>query len=77
MNCDCIEKADAQLKELNTEISVTFTLPAGNEYISVPTQWIAGSKPKRGTRPKVVLASFCPFCGVSTAKVSLGKSLSS
>lgn len=63
MDCDCIDKATEALKEHDTELDVTFLMPTMREVLRVPTKWCDGVKPKRGKRPKVVLITFCPFCG--------------
>ena len=68
MACDCIEKANGFLAPLNTRLSVRMLIERGEsggvsglrETIELGVEKIA----PRGKRPTVMLATFCPLCGV-------------
>lgn len=56
--CDCLAEANAKLEERNGEILTTIW-PVVRPIIA--TQKVDSKK--RG-RPAMMVASFCPFCGV-------------
>lgn len=53
----CIDKANARLLEYNTRLSSNLMNP---NTIFVETERVT---PRRGSRAKRVIATFCPFCG--------------
>lgn len=62
--CDCIKTTNEALEEKHNSILVTnmFGKP---ERCTIGT---AVLRPKRGARPVIMLATFCPFCGEKYAK---------
>jgi hypothetical protein len=66
--CDCVEQMDEKLKPLNTRLGLTFHVrrEAGKsrgEMVSLPMLVTEIVEKKRGARPKLVIPTFCPFCG--------------
>lgn len=62
MACACIERVDKMLAERNTELNVQFYTDGGPPTVIVST---LVKEPKRGAKASRMLATFCPFCGVS------------
>jgi hypothetical protein len=63
MSHDCIDRIDKALLEHSTRLSIAFTLSnPSRELIQVATM---KSDPSSKKKPKVMYASFCPFCGLS------------
>jgi hypothetical protein len=63
MSHDCIKKIDKALLEHSTRVAVSFSFSnPSRELIQVAT---AKSDPNSRKKPKIMFASFCPFCGVS------------
>lgn len=58
--CKCIEKVDKALKEQNTRLVVAIFLDGSPERAIIEVEKIDS---KNRTRPKRMIASFCPFCG--------------
>lgn len=63
-SCDCLKQFNEMLKERNTEIDVTFSLPRDGQPMSVRPK-IATSKIETRKRigPVIAAPTFCPFCG--------------
>lgn len=63
-SCNCLAQFNEKLKEHNTEIDITFTIPRdGSPMKSFPK--IATSKIEKRKRvgPMIAIPTFCPFCG--------------
>lgn len=58
MNCDCINKINAQLAKEGLALSVSYRMPNFEPFLNVQTVKLTG---KGKSTP--VAASFCPFCG--------------
>lgn len=58
--CDCIATADEHLAQFNTKIELPMWTSRGGRPPFVQTMKI--DEKKRG-KPKMIFASFCPFCG--------------
>lgn len=57
--CSCWKRVDKLLGERDgAKLSITFTL-TGHHYLQVKTEKISKSR----KAPKLILASYCPFCG--------------
>ena len=62
--CNCLAQFNEKLKEHNTEIDITFTIPRdGSSMKSFPK--IATSKivARKRIGPMIAIPTFCPFCG--------------
>ncbi len=59
-NCKCIDTIDEMLAKHNTKLDVVLFI-TGDCVASIAT--IKKDKKKSG-KPKTMLPSFCPFCGV-------------
>jgi hypothetical protein len=71
MTCKCFEKVNTQLAEHNTELVLLstpdFTRGVFETHLAIATSRIKNLRD--GKQAKVVVATFCPFCGKSlTAK---------
>lgn len=55
----CFESANEQLRKKNTKLSFAMQIPSGESRLVIGTEKIG-----RGPKPVLMLASFCPFCGV-------------
>ena len=68
MNCDCIAKANEQLREHNTYIPTQELLNTETgkvrRVLFVPTKAIKA----RGPKPLRPTANFCPICGTSLSE---------
>lgn len=61
--CECISRIDEKMKAYNTELALTLTFGENAEvYPTIMTQQIEKGRGK--PKAKVVLPSYCPFCGV-------------
>jgi hypothetical protein len=61
--CKCLVIVDKKLSAMHTRVSLTHILIKGS-FLSFPT--ILTEKTQgapRGSRPKTMVPSFCPFCG--------------
>lgn len=58
--CHCIDLANEKLVRDNTKIESIWVF--GKNYIPAGIRTVKVDKTKRGN-PKVIFASFCPFCG--------------
>lgn len=81
MNCECVSKIDAQLKEENRALngkSLIFDRNAGQIGVKlvIDTHWIDLKKAPRGLKqhPGTILANYCPFCGKETEFAPVDKS---
>lgn len=69
MNCDCIAKVDAKLKEAGMEYRLAVSLVFDDKMnvsnrLALPTVW--NDVRKRSKKPPpTMLCTLCPFCGVS------------
>lgn len=63
--CDCIETANRHLADFNTRIELPLWTASGARTPFVQTMKI--DEKKRG-KPKMIFASYCPFCGERYAK---------
>lgn len=63
--CDCMQKLDAKLAQHEVIVNRSMSLAGGPSRAVIETVRtdMSGRKPKRST-PNVI-ASYCPFCGVS------------
>lgn len=61
MACNCQAEMDKQLVKHNTALDYTISLNRG--YIGVNISTVKVDSSKRG-KPRKVVASFCPFCGI-------------
>jgi hypothetical protein len=59
--CECLEQMCRALEPHGVWVDRTFSSPS---KAVVSTSWRPAFKPKRGQRVPVLLATFCPFCGV-------------
>lgn len=55
----CFISANEQLGKRNTKLSFAMQIPNGESRLVIATEKIA-----RGPKPLLMMASFCPFCGV-------------
>ena len=63
-SCDCLEQFAAKLKEHNTEISVTFSIPRdGSAMKMLPRIATNKIEARKRVGPMLVVPTFCPFCG--------------
>ncbi len=58
--CKCIDELNELLKEKNTRLVVSVSSKTGAEKVAVYTERVE----HRGGRVTVVVANYCPFCGV-------------
>ena len=58
--CDCIEKVNEALAEHNTQLNINMSLSGRPSRIILDT--IKLPTKQRGKK-KMVVASYCPFCG--------------
>lgn len=66
MNCDCITKINAKLREKNFRLcGYAFTFPRLDPIITIATEWVDSDKAPKGKKRRcpAMLASYCPFCG--------------
>jgi hypothetical protein len=64
--CGCITKGNKLLAEEQIKLDAVVTYGTSNcpvTRVCVSVVPIAGVKHKRGWRPKLIVASYCPFCG--------------
>jgi hypothetical protein len=57
----CFDSADEFLAKDNTRLSFAMELPSGRDRLVVGSEKLSARK--KG-KPKMVLATFCPFCGI-------------
>lgn len=68
MACDCIDLLDAKLKaDYGARLPVSLSLVGLPDTIGIQTHLI---EKKRGARAPVLIAHYCPFCGVKYAAVA-------
>jgi len=67
MNCDCIEKINEKLAEMNMALDTSFILgddlSISRQTLCIGTHWKDESKKVRGKRPTTITVNYCPFCG--------------
>jgi hypothetical protein len=69
MTCTCATEADKRLAELNTCIDfATLIGPKGKVTDRIAVRTIK-LDPKKRKGPSVLVASYCPFCGVALEKI--------
>lgn len=61
--CDCRARIDADLESRNARLAFGFMVDANQLSVSAPMIMTEKVKP-RGKKPPIILASYCPFCGV-------------
>lgn len=64
MTCSCVKQVNEKLAQHNGQLAVGFGITAD---MGVITRLLIGTEKKdksKRTRPPVVSATFCPFCGV-------------
>lgn len=63
--CECMSRIDGVLREHNTKLAVSFCLSADLSTADI-LPIVATEKVHRTLRgkPRTVLATFCPFCGM-------------
>lgn len=66
--CNCVEEVDAKLaaEGFNTRLGHTLHMVRRGklgEMVSLPMLTTMVVEKKRGARAKLVIPSFCPFCG--------------
>ncbi len=60
MACKCIEKIDDKLAPMNGRIAVVIPITSGGAVRAfIEVEKIN----KRGKRPPLLIATFCPYCG--------------
>lgn len=70
MNCDCIERVNAKLKEAghNYQLAPSIVFDENMQaetLLVVETKWI--EQPKRSRKkPPSMICTYCPFCGKET-----------
>lgn len=70
MNCDCVERVDAKLKDAGHNYKLAPSLVFDEKMqaevlLAVETTWT--DPPKRGKkRPPSMICTYCPFCGKET-----------
>lgn len=71
MNCECIMKIDArmQAKGMGIKVSTSLMLSKKGLLLTIPIPTTATNGSKKKTVP--LIASYCPFCGVSCREVEL------
>lgn len=63
-SCECIDRANEALKPSHSELALMFTV-SGSTYIQIATQLLDDApKTRPKLKPKLLAATFCPFCGV-------------
>lgn len=55
----CFVSANEQLGKRNTKLSFAMQIPNGESRLVIATE-----KVTRGPKPLLIMANFCPFCGV-------------
>jgi len=55
----CFESANELLRKKNTKLSFAMQIPSGESRLVIGTEKVG-----RGPKPVLMLANFCPFCGV-------------
>lgn len=55
----CFLSANEQLGKRNTKLTFAMQVPNGEMRLVIATE-----KVERGTKPLLIMANFCPFCGV-------------
>lgn len=60
--CDCVAKIDRLAENEGWRVGVGISL-AGGTFVCIVTERHPNA-PRRGKRPPLLAASFCPFCGV-------------
>ena len=68
MSCDCFSKVNATLAEHNEQLVSLIDI---RTFVSIPRALVSVEKadPKKRTRLRRMLASFCPFCGTAYGKL--------
>jgi hypothetical protein len=64
-DCGCIEAANKALEPHGTQLNVMYSFSGGQTAAIVASEKLPNAR--RGTKPKTVIATFCPFCGVKYA----------
>ena len=70
MPCDCATQVNAELEPFNTELDLVFNLfntDLPHEMAQITTMKV--DTKKRG-KPKMMIATYCPFCGVKYSSVA-------
>ena len=69
MSCDCFSKVNATLAEHNEQLVSLIDI---RTFASIPRVLVSVEKvdPKKRTRLRRMLASFCPFCGTAYEKLA-------
>ena len=57
--CKCLARADKALAARNTSVVTSFNL-RGQVFPVIATETVTK---KRGSRPALLIPSYCPFCG--------------
>jgi hypothetical protein len=67
-SCDCIELTNAALLEHGTELPLVLNLSGGPTTIEIRLVWLddstAAKRGRRGKSAPVLMADFCPLCGI-------------
>jgi hypothetical protein len=61
--CECRKLMNERLADKNARLAFGFTFGGGHMGLTPPIIETEKLKP-RGKKPPIVLATFCPFCGV-------------
>ena len=74
MNCDCISKIDARLKDAGHNYQLAPRLVFGEKMqldalLVVETAWIDPPKHSKKKSPSII-CTYCPFCRKKTAKAN-------
>lgn len=68
MSCDCYQKANDALREVNTRIEAVYSLDATRIGMSWPISTVQIEKGRGKQKAYGLIASYCPLCGVSLKK---------
>jgi len=70
--CGCRERIDAGLAQHNTKVEPIFSLSANHVGMPWPIATVQIEKGRGKLKASTILASFCPFCGVSLRLPEVG-----
>lgn len=62
--CECIRQVNVNLKSLNGRLARGLTINRELNKMDISPPMIMIEKLGKGQKPPIVLATYCPFCGV-------------